>query len=400
MVRHWVGPKTFSRTVRREPQCGHGTRGSSSMSVDASPGRAARSRRPRGRRGPTGLMRSLVHGTSKVADDLDRAPEGREAGRDRRLDQLERRAADEGRQDLDPDRAVRGRDLDAMDDPEIDDRQHRELRVRDLGEGRADGRLVEPAAAARRADDPGARLARYRSGSRPRSPGRSRVRAADHRELAPQPAERLAVIEPAATRVAGGRRHRQPRGARRSARWPRASDARAPRSRRRGCPASTSAGSSGSGVKTVAASGPSSRQRGEQPVARLAVGPGQPVEPRAGVHQVVALLADELADEVGKRRPRPAGQRLEPDRVGGVVQVAPGDRHRPVAPAVVEQAAVAVLVGLAVVGERVRRPCRSARPAGRTAPPRGPARPARASSSPRPPRGAARSPSTPNRRSR
>ena len=32
-VRHWVGPKTLSRTVRREPQCGHGTRGSRSIRV-------------------------------------------------------------------------------------------------------------------------------------------------------------------------------------------------------------------------------------------------------------------------------------------------------------------------------------------------------------------------------
>ena len=49
----------------------------------------------------------------------------------------------------------------------------------------------------------------------------------------------------------------------------------------------------------------------------------------------------------------PAGERLEPDRVGGVVQEAPGDRHRPVAAAVVEQPGVAVLGRLAVVGEGV-----------------------------------------------
>ena len=49
----------------------------------------------------------------------------------------------------------------------------------------------------------------------------------------------------------------------------------------------------------------------------------------------------------------PVGERLEPDDVGGVVQEAAGDRHRPVAAAVVEQPAVAVVVGLAVVGERV-----------------------------------------------
>ena len=94
-------------------------------------------------------------------------------------------------------------------------------------------------------------------------------------------------------------------------------------------------------------------ERGQQPVARLAVGPGQPVEPRAGVHPVVALLAQELADELGQRSPRPACQRLEPDGVGAVVQAAPGDRHRPVTAAVVEQPAVAVVGGLAIVGKRV-----------------------------------------------
>ena len=165
-------------------------------------------------------------------------------------------------------------------------------------------------------------------------------------------------------------------------------------------PASRSAGSPGSGVKTVAASGAELGQSRQQPVARFAVGAGKAVEPRAGVHPVIALLADQLPDELGERRPRPAGERLETDDVGRVVQEASGDRHRPVAAAVVEQPAVAVVGGLAVVGERVGIGVGRASRAARTARPRGPARPGRSSSSPRPPRGAARSRSTPNRRSR
>ena len=53
-----------------------------------------------------------------------------------------------------------GATVDAMDDPEVDDREHRQLRVRDLGEGGADGRLVDARRGRRGADDrpgPGAR---------------------------------------------------------------------------------------------------------------------------------------------------------------------------------------------------------------------------------------------------
>ena len=123
-------------------------------------------------------------------------------------------------------------------------------------------------------------------------------------------------------------------------------------------------------------------------------------EPRSGVHQVVALLADQLPDEVGEWRPRGTGKRVEPDGVGGVVQVSPGDRHRPVAATVVEEPAVSIVVRLTVIGEGVRIGRRQAHQAIRTAPRRGQARPARSSSSPRPPRGAARSRSTRNRRIR
>jgi hypothetical protein len=71
------------------------------------------------------------------------------------------------------------------------------------------------------------------------------------------------------------------------------------------------------------------------------------------VHDVVALLAPDLVDGLAQRPERRRRERLEPGRVGGVVEVAPGDRHRPVAAAVVEQPGVAVLVGRPVVGDRV-----------------------------------------------
>jgi hypothetical protein len=71
------------------------------------------------------------------------------------------------------------------------------------------------------------------------------------------------------------------------------------------------------------------------------------------VHHVVALLAANLVDELAERRERRRGDRLEPGGVGGVVEITPGDCHRPVAPAVVEEPGVAVLVGRPVVGDGV-----------------------------------------------
>jgi hypothetical protein len=92
----------------------------------------------------------------------------------------------------------------------------------------------------------------------------------------------------------------------------------------------------------------------DEPVARLAGRAGQSREPRADVHRVIPLLALELADEPRQRVPRTQGERLEPHRVRGLVQVPARDRHRPVAAAVVKQPGVAILRGLAVVGDRVR----------------------------------------------
>ena len=120
------------------------------------------------------------------------------------------------------------------------------------------------------------------------------------------------------------------------------------------------------------------------------------------MEQVVALLAADLADEVAQGRVRGLGERLEADRVGGVVEVAARDGRGPVAARVVEQPGVEVALDRPVVGDRVGVAAvvgAGPRAAGR-APGRARARPARASSSRRPPRGSARCPSTRSPRSR
>jgi hypothetical protein len=94
-------------------------------------------------------------------------------------------------------------------------------------------------------------------------------------------------------------------------------------------------------------------QRGNEAFARLAACAGQPLQPGCDVHGVVALLAADLADKVGQWRPRAAVEGLESDGVRRLIEVTPGDRHRPVAPAVIEQAGVTVIGGVAVVGDGV-----------------------------------------------
>ena len=66
---------------------------------------------------------------------------------DGRLDHLERGASDERRQEIDGDPTVG--DVDAVDDPEIDDRDDRDLRVGHVGEG---GHDVAPRVGAVRLD--------------------------------------------------------------------------------------------------------------------------------------------------------------------------------------------------------------------------------------------------------
>ena len=209
-----------------------------------------------------------------------------------------------------------------------------------------------------------------------------------------------AVVEPATLGSLGRWRHRkvevgEDRGDRGAPAAPRARSSARP-----GCRDAMRSASPSSGVKTVAASGASIDQRGQQAVARLALAAGQPIEPRPGVHPVVALLADELRDELGQRRPRALGERLEPDDVGACRT---GSGGRSSSPSHRGRGRAAGNGGTRRARGRRRarrRRCRSARPAGRRARPRGPARPGRASSSRRPPRGAARSRSTPSRRSR
>ena len=81
--------------------------------IDETAGRG-RNRPLAGRRDTRGQQRSTTGRADALRGprdlergrDLDRAPEGTQPLGDRRLDELERRAADEGRQDLDADRAA------------------------------------------------------------------------------------------------------------------------------------------------------------------------------------------------------------------------------------------------------------------------------------------------------
>ena len=99
---------------------------------------------------PAGLIRSDVHGTSKVAVTSTGRPK---AASRSAIDALMSSSAGQptkvGRISTRIGPSPASTDVDAMDDPEIDDREHRELRVHHLGEGGADGRLVDGGAPAR-----------------------------------------------------------------------------------------------------------------------------------------------------------------------------------------------------------------------------------------------------------
>ena len=147
MVRHWVGPKTFSRVVRREPQL---RARDSPLEIDE--GGTAPVLDHSGRRRDPGRQQGATSGRAdplgcpghlEGGRHLDGPAERGKPIRDRRLDELERGAADERRQDLDPDDAVAGADLEPVDDPEVDNGQHRELRVHHLGQRAADGVEVD-----------------------------------------------------------------------------------------------------------------------------------------------------------------------------------------------------------------------------------------------------------------
>ncbi len=106
-------------------------------------------------------------------------------------------------------------------------------------------------------------------------------------------------------------------------------------------------------MNTVPLSGPSVVSAAIEPIPRLALGRCQPLQPVLDVHRVVALLANQFRHQLGQRCPGPADECLEPDRVGRLVQVAAGHRHRPVAAAVVQEARVPVVGGFAVVGDGI-----------------------------------------------
>ena len=193
---------------------------------------------------PAGLIRSDVHGTSKVAVDLDRAPEGaRRSAIDALMSSSAGQPTNVGRIStrIGP---PSGADVDAWTIPRSTTRASGApgpgpRRVR---RGRPPRRRGARGGPRRAADRRGPCARHARSGSRPRSPGRSRVGAADRGELAPQPAEVGAVVEPAALGVARRRRHRQvevgeDRGDRRRASGARARPSARPGSRpRRGRP--------------------------------------------------------------------------------------------------------------------------------------------------------------------
>jgi hypothetical protein len=186
-----------------------------------------------------------------------------------------------------------------MDDPEVDDGEHRELGVRHVGErgangGSSTGRAAARDAPARRRGDAdlGARLAHHVA------PGRTGGPIVN----SPAATERLAMVEPARARVAARRRHRQVE--RREDRCDRRTPAGLELGHRRPeDPGLDQTASPASGLNTVAASGRA--RRGAAAARRAARRRAASARTTAGVHPVVALLALELADELGERRPRP-----------------------------------------------------------------------------------------------
>jgi hypothetical protein len=66
------------------------------------------------------------------------------------------------------------------------------------------------------------------------------------------------------------------------------------------------------------------------------------------MHQVIALLAPDLGDDVGQRREARASESGQADRVSRVVQPAPDDRETPAVARRVEQSRMAVFRRLAM----------------------------------------------------
>ncbi len=208
----------------------------------------------------------------------------------RALHHLERRAAEEGRRELDPDVSVR--DIDRTDDAEVDERDDRDLRVRDLLERLPDLSLAyhcAPAGAERRTIVISSQSGASSSVCVPRSIASTSCEADPRDELAAQ---------------LGGQDAERVR--------PQLLDRRLE--------------------------------------ARLVA---QPVVPHLGVHAVVRLLAVDLRREPRDRRVGVVLERRDPDLVGDLVEPAARDRVRPLEQVELDERRAAVLLRLAVEGERV-----------------------------------------------
>ena len=89
------------------------------------------------------------------------------------------------------------------------------------------------------------------------------------------------------------------------------------------------------------------------PLARLAASRSQALEPGRHVHLVISLFTPDLGDQLAQRGEGGVRQRVEPDPVCRVIQVAPGDRSGPVAARMVEQPRVVVTLDWPVVGDGI-----------------------------------------------
>ena len=99
--------------------------------------------------------------------------------------------------------------------------------------------------------------------------------------------------------------------------------------------------------------GPERAESRRQAVAGLRAGLGETTEPGIGVKEVIGLLAPHLPRQQRQRLMRRVREGGEADRVGSLVQVASRDREGPVAAGMVEERGVAVVGGLAAVGDAI-----------------------------------------------
>ena len=213
------GRRGSRASCRSSRSTGSGSRAGAGRARASRPRAARAARKPAARSfsRPSGVMSSVDHESSRHDADLGLAPSSRDLRLHRALHRLERGAAQERRREVDAHGSVV--DLDVLDHAEVDERDHGDLRVGDLGERRPDlvgGHHCAPAGAERRTD----------------------------RHLLPELGE-LGLVDAARDRLDVGQRRarallaraRAPGGARRRAR--RARRARARRPPRRAAPPSS-----------------------------------------------------------------------------------------------------------------------------------------------------------------